>query len=125
MQIGVSAFTLGILYGLQRLMEQGDTLGIEQMERRIASRRQAAQDRVAALERMELDDVPILSPDLAGVERMLLKHVRLSEEPEFESTPSERCFEREELETWPRERWEEAPFELIQQDIKLSEEIYQ
>lgn len=125
MQIGVSAFTLGILYGLQRLMEEGDSLGNEQMERRIAYRRRAAQDRVAALERMELDDVPLLSPDLTGVERALLKRVQIGEELKCKQTSSERRFEDEGSEAWPFERWGVASFEMALSDITVQEEISQ
>ncbi len=125
MQIGALAFTLGLLYILQRLMDEGDLMDNAQMERRIAYRRRDTQEHVAALKQMELDDVPLLSPDLAGIERALFKHIRPREERESESTPQRRWFDGEESEIWSLERWEEAPFETTRKDIKVSEEIYQ
>ena len=75
-QIGGGAFVLGLLYGLQALMDGFDPDGREEMERMNAARRLVQQKQVAALKRKGIEGAPLFSSDFEFIEKALMKHTR-------------------------------------------------
>lgn len=67
---------LGLLYGLQALMNGSDPEGREEMERMNAARRLVQQEQVAALKRKNIEGAPLFSSDFEFIEKALMKHDR-------------------------------------------------
>ncbi|MCK5054474.1 MAG: hypothetical protein KAR65_09355 [Anaerolineales bacterium] len=75
-QIGAGAFVLGILYGLQSLMNGFDADGREEMERMNAARRLVQQEQVVRLKRKDLEGAPLFSSNFEFIEKALMKDAR-------------------------------------------------
>ena len=75
-QIGGSAFVLGLLYGLQALFSTCDPDGREEMERMNTAKRLIKQEQMAALNRKGIEGIPLFSSDLEVLEKALMKHAR-------------------------------------------------
>jgi hypothetical protein len=75
-QTGGAAFVLGLLYGLQALFYKCDPDGREEMERMNAARRLIKQEQMAALNRKDIEGLPLFSSDLEVLEKALMKHAR-------------------------------------------------
>ncbi len=67
---------LGLLYGLQVLMNGFDLDGREEMERMNTARRLIKKEQMAAINRKDIEGIPLFSSDLEVLEKALMKHAR-------------------------------------------------
>lgn len=75
-QIGGGALLLGLLYGLQTIMNGFDPAGREEMERMNAARRLVQQEHIAELKSRDVEGAPLFSSDFEFLEKALVKHAR-------------------------------------------------
>lgn len=70
-QIGVSVIVSAFLYGIHCLMNDCEMLDQAEMSRRRSTRRTAAQMQVATLERINVNQLPLLSFPNQGLEAVI------------------------------------------------------
>lgn len=99
-EIGVSAFAVGLLHRLQLLMDDPDSEGREQMERLRESRRLATQQHIEALKRMDAEGTPLFSPEFSRIEAALREDALRNAIGNSAPEQSKRHFTGESIETF-------------------------
>jgi hypothetical protein len=120
--IGASAFAIGLLYGLQLLVEKNDADSGGQMEHLRASRRLAAQQRIEALKRAAAEGASLFSPD---IERATQTDTAGIKNGKSTAESSERGFRGERSKLLQLESAGDALPKSIGLDMTVEEEIVQ
>jgi hypothetical protein len=68
LQLGLSAISAGILYGLQLLIRDTESDGRKHLERRRDTRRLSTRQRINTISQTAVESRPLLAPDLSQVE---------------------------------------------------------
>ncbi|NIM95594.1 MAG: hypothetical protein GTO18_17995 [Anaerolineales bacterium] len=91
-QAGALAIAFGFLYELHQLIVNYKVEEMEEMDRRMAARRRYTQERIAALGRTDVEQLPLLSPALQGIEKTFLNGTQSSNKQESSLGLPERDF---------------------------------
>jgi hypothetical protein len=117
--IGASTVTVGLLYGLQLLLEDTESQPNDQMERLRESRRLETRRYVEELKGMDAEDRPLLSPELSRIETVLRGDARINTGGNSASESLEQAFGDDPFQ--PEAAGDALPI-LIRMDMTVREE---